>query len=53
MEGLFSRDKFEYVWCNVLMDSSLSDEVFDNTVGEGLDSEFKVGKEQIEEVIEV
>ena len=44
MDRLYSRDKFEYVWRNILMDSSLLDEEFDNTVGEGLDGEFEVDK---------
>ena len=48
-----SRDKVEYVWRNMLMDSSLLDEEFENTVGECLDDEFKVGEEWIEELIEV
>ena len=52
IDGLFSRDKFEYVWQNMLMDSSLLDEEFDNTIGEGLDGEFE-GVEEVIEVIEV
>ena len=52
MDGVFSRDKFEYVWRNISMDSSLLDEDFDNTVGKGKDGEFKRGQEQVEEVIE-
>ena len=53
MDVVFSRDKFEYVWRNISMDSSLLYEEFDNTVGEGGDGEFKCGQEQVEEVIKV
>ena len=51
MDELFSRDKFEYVWRNISMDSSLLDDEFDNTVGEGLDGGFEVEEEQIDKVI--
>ena len=44
MDRLYSRDKFEYVWRNLLIDSSLLD---------GLDGEFEVQDKQTKEGIEV
>ena len=52
MDGVFSRDKFEYVWRNISMDSSLLDEEFDNTVGDGGDGEFEVEGIEVETVEE-
>ena len=44
----FSRHKFEYVWRNILMDSSLLDEEFYHTVGKGGDGEFEVEGIEVE-----
>ena len=37
IDGVFPRHKFEYVWRNISMDSSLLNEKFNNTIGEGGD----------------
>ena len=50
MDGNYSRDKFEYVWRNISLDSSLVDEDFDNTVDVANDGQFEP-EEEVEEVL--
>ena len=53
MDGQFSCNKFDYVWRNISLDSSLVDEDFDNTVGVDDDGHFEPEQEAEEFVVEI
>ena len=55
MDGQFFCNKFNYVWRNISLDSSLIDEEFENTVGVDNDGQFEpeeVAEEFVVETVE-
>ena len=50
INGQFSRNKFEYVWRNISLDSAVASEEFDQSVEVGNDGEFEP-EEEVEEVL--